>query len=98
MKRIFLILITALFFASSCQNNKTPNVEEIKKQQEDSLQKTYSQLHDKYRTLWYRTNAQCFYDSSKKYGLLESGMSDKEISNMVWTIDTTPVNEPVICK
>jgi len=35
-----------------------------------ALEYKYEKLHDKYRTLWYRTGQKCFYDSSRKYGLL----------------------------
>jgi len=57
----------------------------------------YKELHDKYRTFWYRTGEPCFYDSSKKYGELYS----IEIGNTynVNYVDTVTINEPPpICK
>lgn len=55
------------------------------------LNSKYEKLHDKYRTLWYRTGQQCFYDSSRKYGLLANPESANPI---VYGVDTTTLNEP----
>ncbi len=57
----------------------------------------YEKLHDKYRTLWYRTGEQCFYDSSQKYGrLYEIEMYGKELD--ISGIDTIPTGATPICK
>lgn len=51
----------------------------------------------KYRTLWYRTGASCFYDSTRKYGTLynlERGINDDNLLK----VDTIPVNEKIECK
>lgn len=54
-------------------------------------------LHDKYRTFWYRTNKECFYDSTRKYGLLlDSALGMKPIN--ISYVDTVTINEKATCK
>ena len=71
-----LMLAVLVFFVCSC-NSQSDN---------------YKELHDKYRTFWYRTNKHCFYDSSLKYGELyriSKGWEPLDIN----FVDTVKVDE-----
>ncbi len=72
-----------LLCAISCQSYKYKN--DIKEK------------HDKYRTLWYRTGEQCFYDSCRKYGLLYDSVLGISQDKYNWP-DTVAVDEPAVCK
>lgn len=62
----------------------------------DSLINKYSSLHEKYRTFWYRTEKECFYDSTRKYGLLYDSLTHYDESQLL-KVDTTAFNEPAKC-
>ena len=77
---IFLLTITV--FVSFFSFFFVPKIYKIYKARK------YDAAHEKYRTLWYRTNEKCFYDSSKKYGeLYRKAMGWDEID---FSIDTIP--------
>ena len=83
------IAVALLLSTVSCQNKQ-----QLK---QETLKKKYADLHDKYRTFWYRTDKRCFYDSTKKYGLLYDSICGKKPIDLS-DVDTTDINEPAICK
>lgn len=48
-------------------------------------------LHDKYRTLWYRTNDKKMYDSARKYGLICDSLNHFNADSIIKIVDTVPV-------
>lgn len=88
-----LLAILLLCAVSSCHS---PVIELVSSSK--SKEKEFNEAqHNRFRTLWYRTNERCFYDSCRKYGLLvnrDLGITEANINR----VDTIPLHEIGVCK